>query len=57
MAQGVAAAAAQLAALAAEGVDLAAITAQLEREGVASFAASFASLLAVIERKGAVLVG
>jgi transaldolase len=57
MAQGVAAAPAQLAALAAEGVDLAAITAQLEREGVASFAASFASLLAVIERKGAVLVG
>jgi transaldolase len=37
------------------GIDLEAITATLEREGVASFAASFASLLSVIERKAAAL--
>jgi transaldolase len=37
------------------GVDLEEITAMLEREGVASFAASFASLLSVIERKAAAL--
>lgn len=54
---GVAAAAAQLQGLAEAGIDLAAVTSQLEKEGVASFAASFASLLAVIEKKGAVLVG
>ncbi|HKV73123.1 MAG TPA: transaldolase [Gemmatimonadales bacterium] len=57
IAAGMAAAPGELAALAAEGIDLKAITAQLEKEGVASFAASFASLLAVIEKKGAVLVG
>ena len=37
------------------GIDLEEITATLEREGVASFAASFASLLSVIERKAAAL--
>jgi len=37
------------------GIDLEEITAMLEREGVASFAASFASLLSVIERKAAAL--
>ena len=37
------------------GIDLEEITASLEREGVASFAASFASLLSVIERKAATL--
>lgn len=37
------------------GIDLDEITATLEREGVASFAASFASLLSVIERKAAAL--
>ncbi len=57
IAAGVAAAPAQLKALAAAGIDLPAITAELEKEGVASFAASFTSLLAVIEKKGAVLVG
>jgi len=36
---------------AAEGIDLAAITEQLEREGVASFCASYRDLLASIERK------
>jgi transaldolase len=57
MPAGMAAAPDQLKGLAAEGIDLKAITAQLEQEGVASFAASFTSLLGVIERKGAVLVG
>jgi transaldolase len=37
------------------GIDLQEITTALEREGVASFAASFASLLSVIERKAAAL--
>jgi len=37
------------------GIDLEEITAMLEREGVASFAASFASLLSVIDRKAAAL--
>lgn len=45
----------QLAALAAAGIDLEAITATLETEGVASFAASYASLLAGIEAKSAAL--
>jgi len=57
IADGMAAAPGELKALAAQGIDLKAVTAQLEREGVASFAASFASLLTVIEKKGAVLVG
>ncbi len=38
------------------GVDLDQVTATLETEGVKSFADSFASLLAVIEKKAAVLV-
>ncbi len=42
--------------LARQGVNLDAITATLEAEGVASFAASFESLLGVIERKAEVLV-
>ena len=37
--------------LASDGVDLAAITQQLEREGVASFCASYRELLDCIERK------
>jgi len=45
----------QLEGLAASGIDLDAITAALEREGVASFAASYASLLAGIEAKAAAL--
>ncbi len=39
------------------GIDLAMVTRTLEAEGVASFAASFESLLTVIERKAAALVG
>lgn len=53
--EGMARAPEQLAGLAASGVDLAAITATLEREGVASFAASYASLLAGIEIKAGAL--
>ena len=45
----------QLKGLAASGVDLDAITAALEREGVASFAASYTSLLAGIETKAGAL--
>jgi len=48
-------AAATLQRLAALGIDLEAITRALEAEGVASFAASFASLLTVIEQKAAAL--
>ncbi len=54
---GVARAPARLAALAAAGVDLAAITRVLEDEGVASFAASYASLLAGIDAKAGALTG
>ena len=46
-----------LQALAARGIDLAAITRELETDGVAKFAASFASLLAGIEAKAGALVG
>lgn len=46
-----------LATLGQAGIDLAAVTRTLETEGVASFAASFESLLTVIERKAAALVG
>jgi transaldolase len=53
--EGMARAPEQLAGLAASGVDLAAVTATLEREGVASFAASYASLLAGIETKAGAL--
>ncbi len=46
-----------LQALAAQGIDLAAITRELETDGVAKFAASYASLLAGIEAKAGALVG
>jgi transaldolase len=49
--QAMATAPAQLAALAQAGIDLAAITRELEDEGVAKFAASHASVLAGIEAK------
>ena len=39
------------------GIDLAAITRELEDDGVAKFAASYASLLAGIEAKAGALVG
>jgi transaldolase/transaldolase/glucose-6-phosphate isomerase len=54
---GVAAAPAQLKALADLGIDLAAITSELEADGVAKFAASYESLLAGIEAKAGALVG
>jgi len=44
-----------LAAAAAEGIDLADITAQLEREGVSAFCDSYHQLLACIERKLALI--
>jgi len=47
----IAAAPAQLAALRDEGIDLDAITLQLEEEGVAKFAASYASVVAGIDAK------
>lgn len=53
--EGAGEAASVLAALAALGIDLDEVTAALEREGVASFAASYASLLGVIGRKAAAL--
>jgi transaldolase len=53
--EGMLTAPAHLAALAKAGIDLAAITGTLETEGVASFAASHASLLAGIEAKAGVL--
>jgi transaldolase/transaldolase/glucose-6-phosphate isomerase len=46
-----------LQALAARDIDLAAITRELEADGVAKFAASYASLLAGIETKAGALVG
>jgi transaldolase len=46
-----------LARLGAGGIDLDDITSTLEREGVDSFAGSFASLMKVIERKAGQLVG
>jgi transaldolase len=55
--QGIARADAQLAALAQAGIDLARITGELETEGVASFAASYDSLLAGIESKAGALAG
>jgi transaldolase len=48
---------AQLAALAAAGINLAQVTAELEAEGVASFAASYNSLLSGIEAKAGALAG
>ena len=55
--EGMAAAPAQLEALAELGIDLAAITRELEVDGVAKFAASYASLLAGIDAKADALVG
>ena len=54
--EAIAAAPAVLADLARQGINLDHVTPILESEGVTSFAASFASLLAVIEKKAAVLV-
>ncbi len=54
---GVAAAPGQLEALAGLGIDLGAVTRELEADGVAKFAASYASLLAGIEAKAGTLVG
>ena len=54
---GVAAAPVQLQQLAALGIDLPAISAELEVDGVAKFAASYASLLAGLEAKAGLLVG
>jgi transaldolase/transaldolase/glucose-6-phosphate isomerase len=54
---GIAKAPAQMKALAAAGIDLAAITRELEEDGVAKFAASYQSLLAGIEAKAGELVG
>jgi transaldolase len=48
---------AELKALAAAGIDLAAITRELEEDGVAKFAASYRSLLGGIEAKAGELVG
>jgi transaldolase len=55
--QGIAEAEPQLAALAAAGIDLARVTAELETEGVASFATSYNSLLSGIEAKAGALAG
>jgi transaldolase len=55
--EGMAAAPGQLQALAGLGIDLAAITRELESDGVAKFAASYASLLAGIDAKADALVG
>jgi transaldolase len=54
---GMAAAPEQLRALAELGIDLSAVTRELETEGVAKFAASYAELLAGIEAKAGALVG
>jgi transaldolase len=55
--EGVAAAPGQLKTLAELGIDLAAITRELEVEGVAKFAASYTSLLAGIDVKAGALAG
>ncbi|MEO8295925.1 MAG: transaldolase [Gemmatimonadota bacterium] len=53
--EGITRAPAELAALAKSGIDLAKVTAELEVEGVASFAKSYESLLAGIEAKAGAL--
>jgi transaldolase len=53
--EGVAAAPAQLMELAQGGIDLGAITRELEDDGVAKFAASYAAVLAGIEAKAGAL--
>ena len=55
--EGVAAAPALLKALAGLGIDLQAVTRELEADGVAKFAASYASLLAGIDAKAGALAG
>ena len=55
--EGITKAPAQMKALAAAGIDLAAITRDLEVDGVAKFAASYQSLLSGIEAKAGQLVG
>jgi transaldolase len=55
--QGMAEAPGQLAALAELGIDLAAVTRELEAEGVAKFAGSYQSLLAGIDAKAGALAG
>ena len=54
---GIAAAPAQLAELARLGIDFAGVTRELEDEGVAKFAASYAAALAAIEAKATLLAG
>ena len=55
--QGIAKAKTQLSDLAASGIDLARVTAELETEGIASFTASYTSLLSGIEAKAGALAG
>lgn len=55
--ESIATASAHMKALATAGIDLAAITRELEEEGVARFAASYQSLLSGIEAKAGELVG
>jgi transaldolase/transaldolase/glucose-6-phosphate isomerase len=55
--EGIAKAPEQMKALAGAGIDLAAITRELEEDGVAKFAASYQSLLTGIESKAGELVG
>jgi transaldolase len=55
--ESIAASTAELKALEERGIDLAAITRELEADGVAKFAASYRSLLAGIEAKAGELVG
>jgi transaldolase len=55
--ESIAASTAELKALEQRGIDLAAITRELEQDGVAKFAASYRSLLAGIEAKAGELVG
>ena len=46
-----------IAKLAASGIDLAAVLDRLEKDGVASFAKSYDSLLAVVARRAAASIG
>lgn len=55
--EGIAAAPAQLAGLAELGIDLAQVTAELEDEGVAKFAASYEAVLEAMEAKAGALEG
>ncbi len=55
--ESIAASTAELKALEERGIDLAAVTRELEEDGVAKFAASYRSLLAGIEAKAGELVG